>query len=863
MTMDMFKAGQRWLSGPEPELGLGLIIEVTHRTLRMLFPAGGDMREYAAASAPLRRARFAVEDQITDQEGTRHTIREVTETDGVLTYRTDAGLIPEAALGDSMAMDHPEQRLATGHTDEKAWFDLRRETLQHRCQLYGSDVRGFLGARIELLPHQLYIAHTVCERLAPRVLLADEVGLGKTIEACLILHRLHCQGRANRILILVPRPLIHQWFVELLRRFNLEFRVVDETQEDATEAVELLGSGSRVICPQELLAKDPTIAAAALGGQWDLLVVDEAHHLLWSPENTSPSYRMVEAIATQTPAVLLLTASPEQTGLESHFARLRLLDPHRYHCLEQFQREHQTYADIAAQANQLVDSHTPDELANLLDCHGPGRVLFRNTRSAVGIFPKRLPHFVPLTPEPNAPPLQPQAQWLASFLRSNPETKVLVICRTRDEVDAIAQQLRLLIQVNTAHFHESMTIVQCDRQAAWFAEPDGARVLIASEIGGEGRNFQFAQHLVLIDLPKDAEALEQRIGRLDRIGQTRDIHIHVPYPTGGPEAQRLRWLHDCLDAFTHPACGAWELQQQFADRLETLDTATIKEAREAHEALRHQMEQGRDRLLELNSCRPQEAQKLVTQIEDIDDSPVLQAYLHRLFDQFGIGVEPLTPQEARLQPEQLFCDEFPLPRDGMQISFDRHYAITRPNVSLLTWDHPVVEGGMDLLLGSERGSCTLLSSPQLHAPVLHAIFVLEVVGRGALPTDRFLPPTPIDIILDHRHQELSTPPSEARNTPTWRLADNSALRNQFLPTALDRARELATAKGTQATGQARKAAQRQLSREHQRIRRLAEENDAIRADEIALAAQLIVQVDAALAGAKLRLDALALILPDG
>ena len=86
-----------------------------------------------------------------------------------------------------------------------------------------------------MIPHQISVAEEVANRLAPRALLADEVGLGKTIEACLILQRLHRVGRAERVLVLVPEPLVHQWFVELLRRFNLKFAIYDEQRCAAIE----------------------------------------------------------------------------------------------------------------------------------------------------------------------------------------------------------------------------------------------------------------------------------------------------------------------------------------------------------------------------------------------------------------------------------------------------------------------------------------------------------------------------------------------------------------------------------------------------------------------------------------------------
>src|SRR5690606_622242 len=106
-------------------------------------------------------------------------------------------------------------------------YMLRQETLEHLRRLRQSPAQGLLGARVQLLPHQFYIASEVAERHAPRVLLADEVGLGKTIEAGLILHQQLLTGRASRVLILVPDSLIHQWLVEMLRRFNLHFTILD------------------------------------------------------------------------------------------------------------------------------------------------------------------------------------------------------------------------------------------------------------------------------------------------------------------------------------------------------------------------------------------------------------------------------------------------------------------------------------------------------------------------------------------------------------------------------------------------------------------------------------------------------------
>ena len=98
-------------------------------------------------------------------------------------------------------------------------------------------------------------------------------------------------------------------------------------------------------------------------------------------------------------------------------------------------------------------------------------------------------------------------------------------------------------------------------------------------MGGEGRNFQVASHLVLIDLPRDPELLEQRIGRLDRIGQRGDVHIHVPYLKGTTEEHVVRWLHEGLNAFAEPVVGGFELLERFGARLDEVTDKVITETR--------------------------------------------------------------------------------------------------------------------------------------------------------------------------------------------------------------------------------------------------------------------------------------------
>jgi ATP-dependent helicase HepA len=288
-----FVPGQRWISESQPEMGLGLILQTDPGTVTVLFPASGETRTYASGSAPLRRVAFAAGDTVELQDGSSFTVESVEDIDGLLTYRGAGKETEESGLGDLMGFHQPDVRLLGGRVNSSRKFRLRCRALEARAEMRGRRERGLMGARIDLVPHQLFIADEVGRRHFPRVLLADEVGLGKTIEACLIMHRKLVAGRISRVLILVPEPLVHQWFIELLRRFTLHFSIYDE---DRCASIETGGVDEESEAPKEenvnpflddqlvlasidLLSGNPKRAAQAVEAGWDMLIVDEAHHL--------------------------------------------------------------------------------------------------------------------------------------------------------------------------------------------------------------------------------------------------------------------------------------------------------------------------------------------------------------------------------------------------------------------------------------------------------------------------------------------------------------------------------------------------------------------------------------------------------
>ena len=897
--------GQRWLSTSEPALGLGVVRAVDGDAVTLHFPAAESTRTYAFGSAPLVRARFGPGDVIADRCGQRLTVETVTSHAAVLTYHGGGRQLAECELLDSLSFVRPDKRLLAGLADAPRAFDGRMQALAWNSRIRHAPARGFAGARIELLPHQLAIVAETAARLHPRVLLADEVGLGKTIEACLILHRLHLTGRAGRILILVPEPLIHQWFIELLRRFNLRFAIYDEArclslQAHDADANPFLDA-QLILAASALFTASPDRAEQARTAGFELLIVDEAHHLEWSPDNPSAAYAMVETLARHIPSLLLLTATPQQLGPAGHFARLRLLDPDRHADLEAFWEETRSYGPLAAAVDALHHGELPAGIdafsarspraaahlaalrggdasarvplmAELIDSFGTGRVLFRNTRDQLSGFPQRQPHLHPLAK--GASPYR----WLAALLRELPETeKILLITGSPEAAIAVQQKLLAEIQVDTALFHEDLSLLQRDRTAAWCADPEGARLLVCSEIGSEGRNFQFARQLVLFGLPRDPELLEQRIGRLDRIGQSGTIHIHVPYGLHSSSELQARWLHEGLDAFSRPLKGATALATALLPELDALQTsaassqkfqAFLSRSRELKAQVARDLATGHDRLLELGAPAPAKAAGLLDALRTADRDPRFERFAIWLFDHLGLDVADLSPRCYHFARGQRLSEIFAdLPQDGLAATFDRATALAREDLTFFTADHPVFLGALDHLLDSEAGNASFAHWPAGHgkAILLECAFVLEVLAPTRLHLDRFLPPTPIRILVDHHGTASDSAPPSAVLVPgdPRRLVNQPVFRNDLFPKMLAAARQLAGAAAKAPADAAHLLAGHTFDAELERLADLATRNPQVSAAELAALRACRDESLTALASPRLRLDALRLIWRGG
>lgn len=947
-----FAVGQRYLSDTESELGLGVVIDVDDRCVHILFPQSEETRVYAKNSAPLSRVVFKAGDKITDQEGQTHLVTDVSEVMGVIKYHVDdyeKGIM-ETRLAANITLAKPLERLLAGRIERGDWYELRQDILRMQTALAGHPLKGMMGARVDIIEHQLYIAHEVGKRIAPRVLLADEVGLGKTIEAGLIIHQQLITGRAERVLILVPDSLQYQWMIELRRRFNLNFALFDLVRTAAIKEHDpeqnVFATEQCIIASLDLLLDHQDLYDQAMEAGFDLLVVDEAHHLHWdSEQGGNDKYELIADFAHETPGLLLLTATPEQLGLESHFARLRLLDPDRFDDLDDFITSQEAFADTAAVAGVLIAEKPLSEgqisalsellnipveelapinddaklrtyaLNELLDRHGTGRVLFRNTRDSVKGFYGRQAQAHPL-PLPEAwvdsyqtkgklreqlwaEEVQPDGEWLENDPRvpwliellKGPlkHQKALLIARSGATIESLEAVLRLHAGIKTALFTEQMTLLERDQAAAFFADEEGAQILLCSEIGSEGRNFQFASHLILWDLPANPDTLEQRIGRLDRIGQTKQITLHVPFIEGTAQQRMFRWYDSALNIFNHISPTAQSVHDQFIIELkpllegreiegvdnETALQALIDQAKQTRLDLEAQLQAGRDRLLEYNSCRPRVAGRIADAMRDFDAHNILPQFVERFLASANIdhslqrdGSWVIPPIDSSQSHE--YVEGLPISEEGMTLTFDRNQALTREDIDYLTHEHPLMQSIYELASSGTFGNTSVAMLKSAAMPqgmlMLEVNFRVEAIAPKLLNLPATLPVQNLRVFISEQGSDLSERISADMILPHIERLDKTRarqvvkVRSELIEARYYDAQQIAQSKLDDIGAQAQARFGQQWQREISRLKHLHSINPNVRPEEIERLESLKAQGEQALSQLSLVPDSIRVLV---
>ena len=635
------------------------------------------------------------------------------------------------------------ERLAIGDLDDVEDF-VTRINILHLLGLREADGLGsFLGGRVRLFPHQLYVAERASVTDPVRWLLADEVGLGKTIEASLILNRLVHLGKVTRCLVVAPDTLTVQWLGELWRKYHQVFTLLDKDRladvaKDFGADFNPFELHRRTVISLEMLIERPELTSQAVKAGIDLLVVDEAQHLKRPPGHPGDAaWRAIAPIAAQGRHVLLLSATPLEDDAHGFFRLLQLLRPQDFPedmsfdarlaegtplpaCTSATRRadigglpprvgipieltaarvaKAKSHAAVeavvrgAASTNAVSDRDKIDRVRRALASGaalgavlGPNDAELRSQAIAADATDPRIEWLVQQAP-----------RW------RDAKEKTLVFVAHRETLEMLREKLSQRAQLATGIFHEALNAARRDTEVARFREADGPSLLISTECGGEGRNFEFCRRLVLFDLPWKPSVVEQRIGRLDRIGRRIPVEVVYFRPAAGIGRDVVR-LFEALGLFREPLAGLEPQLAPVEGALEAIaldPAASLSEARftelvghaqEARTRIREAAYQQLHRDPYRPSLAPAILARVPAELDALNEEVVITASI-------GMGFTIAHPPGHRVFSIELgsgsSVDGLPgVPAgSGYVGTFDREEAVENEFIDFFASGHPLVEG---------------------------------------------------------------------------------------------------------------------------------------------------------------------------
>lgn len=440
--------------------------------------------------------------------------------------------------------------------------------------------------RFEPFPYQLRAAGRVLREMRGRAILADEVGMGKTIEAALVLSELRLRGLADQALVLTPAGLVEQWQEELDRKFALPSDVIRGGSWEPS----LFSAENAVVIASLAAARRAPLREAIASAPWDLVIVDEAHHLK-APQ--SASAKLVRSLRTR--YLLLLTATPVENRLEDLFQLVSLVRPGHLGSPAEFRRRHgaaqgsdsaRNLGELQARTREVMVRHRRSEVATMLPrrlaetlriAPGPeemelyalvsrrvrdrGRAAppteqmsLRNVQRMAGSSPQALAASLEsagwqdLAKRAAAIETTEKTSVLLDLLRRHLAAgeKVIVFTAFRHTLEALATRVAAA-GLPAVQYHGSLG--RHEKEAAIRAFEADAPVLLTTEAAGEGRNLQFCHVMVNFDLPWNPMRIEQRLGRIHRIGQDHDVVLTNLVTAGTIEDRILRVLEARINLF--------------------------------------------------------------------------------------------------------------------------------------------------------------------------------------------------------------------------------------------------------------------------------------------------------------------------
>lgn len=753
----MFEPGDLVRHRHNAELGAGVVCAARSDRARVRFPESDTELEIAnpeaslipVSLAPGTRVRLAGSGEVV-------TLTEVLEdgawklSGGRTVWTDEFWPVAEPAT--------PVARLTEGRLDHHMDFVNRLDARRLQWLLESDRLGSFLGGRIRLYPHQLYAAERATATDPVRWLFADGVGLGKTVEACLVMQHLIHTGRAERVMVVAPEALTVQWLGELWRKYHQVFVLVDD--ERLTEARRLQPKDAnvfemhrRTIVALERLVDEPALGRLALAAGVDLLVVDEAHRLRRPPGHPGdPTYRTIEPLARGIRHSLLLTATPMEADSHGFLRLLELLRPEAFDPAESLEARLERRQPLppcvsATRADDLGDwpprhgrpvDRTPEAWRPLLELEQA----LRDRRAGNALEVRRLAERVEVAhssvaalravlDRETAHDLEavltmaehrdPRETWLLERARQwwNDGDKVLVFTARRETLERLQLILERHAHVRPGIFHEDLPARRRDLEAARFRQPDGPPVLLATECGGEGRNFEFCDRLVLYDLPWHPATVEQRIGRLDRIGRDRPTEVVYFRPSGGI-GRAVAALYEDLGLFDHSIGDlgrelgriAAAICERAGGDAEPVDETAFTGALERALAVRTRIQDAAYDELHREPYHRDMAEAILARVPaDLDERTreVTLTAAGRLG--FDLEENPSTGSWLVELGAEALVDGLPgVPADSRFLgTFDREVAVRDESLDYFATGHPLVEGLLAELDDGDRGRAAALA----------------------------------------------------------------------------------------------------------------------------------------------------------
>ena len=437
--------------------------------------------------------------------------------------------------------------------------------------------------RFEPFDHQVQAAQTALRRMRGRAILADEVGLGKTVEAGLVLAELRLRGLAPRALVVAPAGLVTQWQEELERKFGLP-TVIASRDDGAIDR-----SDQPVVLASLAAARRDPLKSVLAGQEWDVVVIDEAHRVR-APR--SASGKLARELRTR--HLMLLTATPVENRLQDLYEMVSLVAPGLLGTAAEFRARHGggsggTPRDVEAlrvRTREVMVRHRRSEVALMLpqrlaetlivtpsmdeaqwyaDLTARIRREARTGSSSQRLTMRTLTRLAGSGPAAAGPtltkigwtelaararrihPSQKDAVLLERLRRhAGQQEKVLVFTGFRQTLDRLVEQATEA-GIDHAAYHGSLP--RAGKEKVISAFRDEVPVLLSTESAGEGRNLQFCHVMINVDLPWNPMQIEQRLGRLHRIGQQHDVLVSNLVARGTIEEHILQVLESKINLF--------------------------------------------------------------------------------------------------------------------------------------------------------------------------------------------------------------------------------------------------------------------------------------------------------------------------